>query len=110
LTPNPSDLCNRLISAQSSTLITPSLCPRGVNIHSAPRGQYSDGIDIGRDLKPVYTANVAQVRPEFHNGTQGSPLPRADGVVKRVSRPEAGHEFPKWSLPTGESRVGLSDG
>jgi len=45
LIPNFSDLCNRRISAQSSTLITPSLCPRGVKLHSAARGQCSLSID-----------------------------------------------------------------
>ena len=40
-----SDKCNRRTSAQSSTLITPSLWPRGVKVHSAPEGQCSLGID-----------------------------------------------------------------
>ena len=40
-----SDKCNRRTSAQSSTLITPPLWPRGVKVHSAPEGQCSLGID-----------------------------------------------------------------
>ena len=41
----PSDRCSLRISAQSSTLITPSLWPRGVKIQSASGGQYWVSID-----------------------------------------------------------------
>jgi hypothetical protein len=42
---NPSARCSRRISAQCSTVITPSRSPPGVKIQTAPRGQSSSSID-----------------------------------------------------------------
>ena len=61
-----SDRCNRRISAHSSTVITPSRTPRGVNIQSAPGGQSSHGIDTGdrrcvRRGRPARTAAALTV-------------------------------------------------